>query len=63
MRTQEEWLALFQTNGLPPPPEGVINDARWIMSTDDWWVLVGASWFWIRGDNKARWVPSQYGPA
>lgn len=49
--------------GLPDPPEGEIRRARYVSSTQDWYVLINEQWFYIGVDRQsAGWSICPYGP-
>jgi len=41
-KTDAEWRNWLTERKLPPAPEGVVTNVRWIARHDDWYVRVGA---------------------
>lgn len=51
----------LREQGLPLPPGGSVDDARWIARSGDWWAHTAQGWFWFDERTK-EWKPAPIGP-
>jgi len=60
-KTDAEWRNGLTERKLPPAPEGVVTNVRWIARHDDWYVRVGAQWYWL-DPRGAQWKRTSFEP-
>lgn len=58
-----KWDEVWKKYNLPKlPTDESIEDMRWIARTNDWWAKTETSWWWLRGDELKKWIPSKNSP-